>query len=91
MLSEKTKMLLTSAAKKACEDFGLYKVYFAQHLGRRRHYLAGYGKEMFMHPDKAVLTEKISVFWEGKLLGERKKALVEALRPIAEQVEKELE
>jgi len=84
------KKLLEEKAKEVCARFGLSRVYFAQVLGRRNHFLAGHGEEMFVRPEKRTLTEKITVFWEGDISEEKRRALLDELIPFAKKVSKVL-
>ena len=84
------KKLLEEKAREACARFGLHRVYFARPLGRRNHFLAGYGEEMFVQPEKKPLTKKLTVFWEGDISEEKSQALLEELIPFAKKVSKEL-
>jgi len=61
------KEFLRELARRACRRFDLSRVYFAEVLGRRRHFLAGAGEETFLAPESAPLSEKLVVFWEGEL------------------------
>ncbi|AEH44374.1 hypothetical protein Thein_0492 [Thermodesulfatator indicus DSM 15286] len=54
-------------AEEACREFGLKRVYFAEVLGKRRHFLAGAGEVTFEPPQSAKLSGDLVVFWEGEL------------------------
>jgi hypothetical protein len=75
---------LRKAAETACAVYGVPKIYFAQALGKRLHYLTGYGEETYLPAVKEPLDGGIWVFFEGgeSLTAEQKTRLVTALKQI---------
>jgi len=91
MLTPKTKNLLKKTARELCRKNSLTQVYFAQPLGRRQHYLAGYGEENYTSTEHLVLSQNLVIFWQG-ILSEEVKLLIQCnLIPLAEIVEHEME
>ncbi len=62
-----SKSFLQQLAYKACERYSLKRVYFAEILGKRRHFLAGAGQEAFLPLKCAALKGSLMVFWQGEL------------------------
>jgi len=61
------KSFLQELAHKACERYSLKRVYFAEVLGKRRHFLTGAGQESFLPSKSAALKGNLVVFWQGEL------------------------
>jgi len=91
MLTPETKNVLEKTARELCRKNHLIQVYFAQPLGRRQHYLAGYGEENYTSTEHLVLSKNLALFWQG-ILSEEEKWLIQCnLIPLAEIVEHEME
>ena len=56
---------LTEAARLICELYPIKKIYFAKSLGKRMHYLTGYGDETYLPAEKIFLANNIWVFIEA--------------------------
>ena len=67
MLSSPVKRLLEQRCKDLCDRLGLAQVYVTHALGRRRHYLAGYGQPLPSQPQQMPLGPHLVVFWHGEL------------------------
>lgn len=57
---------LEQISKDMCEKFGFDEVWFAQKLGRRLSYLAGWGKETFTNACKMKVDSKLYIFIKAK-------------------------
>jgi len=73
---------LQEAARKACAAYGVPKIYFARSLGRRLHYLTGFGEETYLPAARESLGHDIWVFIEGgdRLAAGQKGRLLAELR-----------
>ena len=89
-MTEKTILFLEEISRRICEKYKLENVYFTQIIGKRRHHLAGCGKEVVLPAEQMELSGNISVFWQGNLTGDLANLLREELAPVAERLEKEL-
>lgn len=67
MITEATRRVLEAKCKALCDDFALECAYFAQVLGPRRHYLAGYGEMRPGQPRQLLLSAHLALFWHGSL------------------------
>ncbi|KUK41250.1 MAG: Uncharacterized protein XD69_0697 [Clostridia bacterium 62_21] len=76
---------LQEAAARACAAYGVPKIYFALALGKRLHYLTGYGKETYLPATREPLGHGIWVFIEGgeHLTAAQREELVGTLRSLA--------
>ncbi len=90
MLTASSKKELKKNAEKIVKTYNLYNFYFAQMLGNRRHYLAGYRQQNFSDTESLSLTKKIEVFWQGNLTPRSIAAIKEILIPILKKIEKQL-
>lgn len=89
MLGNHTKKELETAAKDVCETHNLQHVYFTYNLGKRRHYLAGYGQETFSNTHHLDITEKITLCCQGNLIESDISMIITRLAPLAKTVEQE--
>ena len=53
--------------RRLCERFQLDQAYFAEAVGRRRHYLGGYGRPSLGRAEQPWLSDTIVMFWHGSL------------------------
>jgi len=90
VLTPQTKTALENTAKNICRQHHLSQFYFAQSLGPRRHYLAGYGQQTFNPAQHLTLSENVVVFWQGTLPDQARTLIKQALRPIAQMIEREI-
>ena len=90
MLSPVTEKRVRETCQQLCERLGLEKLYLAETVGPRRHYLAGYGDSSVERPHQFQLSDKITVLWCGILSQEKKECFIRSLRTLVEQVEREL-
>jgi len=67
MITEATRRALEAKCKALCDAFALECAYFAQVLGPRRHYLAGYGEMKPEKPRQLLLSAHLALFWHGSL------------------------
>lgn len=58
---------MKAKCKALCDAFALECAYFAQVLGPRRHYLAGYGEMKPEKPRQLLLSAHLALFWHGSL------------------------
>lgn len=56
---------LETLCRWACARFGVKKIYFARALGRRRHYLGGFGEETYLPPEAVQVGPDLWAFIEG--------------------------
>ena len=77
---------LRQAAEAACKLFGLPKIYFARAMGRRLHYLGGYGEETYLPAQRESLGHDLFAFLEGaqNMEEEKRRALLRALHAVVE-------
>jgi len=90
MISETTKRALEVECRRLCEAWGLRRAYFAQVLGPRRHFLAGYGPMEADRPEPLRLSESLVLLWHGELTVEAREALRYDLEATVRRVEREL-
>jgi hypothetical protein len=90
MLSSETQLLLDEACNRIRTDHQLSRVYLAQCLGKRRHFLGGAGEESFTPASHMNLSERIVLFWQGNLPGVELAAVRAALQGLAATLEQEL-
>jgi hypothetical protein len=90
MITPATEKLVVTECRRLCETLGLYQVYLAENMGKRRHYLAGYGQPRLGRPEQIQLTYTIAVLWHGTLLPEKEECFVRSLCALTERLEKEL-
>ena len=89
MLVDHIKKELEKVAKNMCKTHNLQHVYFTHKLGKRRHYLAGYGQEIFSNTHHLDITEKTTLFWQGNLIERDISMIISRLAPLAKKVEQE--
>ena len=89
MLANHKKKELEKVAKNMCKIHNLQHVYFTHKLGKRRHYLAGYGQEMFSNTHHLDITKKTILFWQGNLIEKDISIIICRLVPLARKVERE--
>ncbi|MDQ7032832.1 MAG: hypothetical protein Q9M37_09005 [Desulfonauticus sp.] len=87
---QKLKQILAQKAKELCLKYKLEKVYFTQILGKRSHFLAGYGQESFVRPKKITLSDQLAVFIEGELTPAQNTSLKQELIPFAQKIKEGL-
>jgi len=80
------KQKLEQKAKDVCQKFCLDRVYFAKAMGKRNHFLAGYGRETFVGSQKIALTPKVNVFIQGELSKTQKEILHQELISFIQQI-----
>ena len=90
MLSCPITRLLEQRCKNLCDRLGLAQVYVTQTLGRRQHYLAGYGQPLPTQPEQMPLSPRLIVFWHGKLTEPARESLRNDLQKLTDFVEKQL-
>ncbi len=66
-------------AKEIADEHDLKSVYFARIFGKRRHYLAGYGKKNLYIFDSLKVSNDIEMFYAGKLDQKQKDEIREEL------------
>jgi len=66
MLTDSAKDELRFVLKKLCQNYNLEHAYLARKIGKRRHFLVGYGKESFTQTNHIDLTNQIIIFWQGQ-------------------------
>lgn len=76
--------------RRLCERYGLSQAYVAEIVGRRRHFLAGYGRPSADKPQQMRLSEKVALFWHGNIPGEAQPDCARELRNLAERLEKNM-
>ena len=90
MLAEHTKKELYEAVKNICLFNNIPRFYLTQKLGKRRHFLTGYGRETFAHTRHPDITENITVSWQGDLTESEISTIVNGLTLLVKRVEQEL-
>ncbi len=90
MLSSPIKRLLEQRCKDLCDRLGLAQVYVTHALGRRRHYLAGYGHPLPSQPEQMPLSPHLVVFWHGELSEQARESLKADLGKLTDFLEKQL-
>ncbi|MDX9703957.1 MAG: hypothetical protein RBU23_13075 [Candidatus Auribacterota bacterium] len=65
MLIDNKRQQLNLFLKDLCEKHAFEHAYIAQKIGKRRHFIAGYGKENFTHTNRIDINGKIVFFWQG--------------------------
>lgn len=91
MITLATEKRIIAECRHLCETLGLDKVYLAETVGPRRHYLAGYGDTVLEQASQIQLTYRIAVLWYGVLHREQEAFFFRSLCALTEQVERELE
>ena len=89
MITGETIRMLEETSRRLCGEYSLENVYFARILGKRRHYLAGCGKEVFLPAHQIELTGDIAVFWQGNMGDGKERAFQEELTALLEGMEKQ--
>jgi len=56
---------LEELCRRACARFGVKKIYFARALGRRMHYLGGFGEETYLPPEAMRVGPDLWAFIQG--------------------------
>jgi len=90
MLSDTTRKALADRAELICRKYKLRRAYFAQVLGKRRHFLAGFGEADYSRPEQMVLGHNIALFWHGELNEEARQAVMDSLGKLARTAGAEL-
>ncbi len=90
MPSHPTRRLIEQRCKDLCDRLGLAQVYVAQVIGRRRHYLAGYGCPLPDQPERMSLSSHLDVFWHGNLTEPTRKSLKADLKKLTAFVEERI-
>ncbi len=90
MLSCPITRLLEQRCKDLCDRLGLAQVYVTQALGRRQHFLAGYGQPLPARPKHMPLSPHLVVFWHGELTERTRESLIEGFQKLSDFVEKQL-
>lgn len=68
--------------RQVCIRFGVKKVYFARSMGRRKHYLCGFGEETYLPPETVQVGPDLWAFIEGS--GNLSPGVWQALRRLLE-------
>ncbi len=90
MLSSPIKRLLEQRCKDLCDRLGVSQVYVASVLGRRRHFLAGYGQPLPSQPEQMSLSPHLVVFWHGNLSEQARESLKTDLQRLTGFLEREI-
>jgi hypothetical protein len=90
LLTDHTKKELEKAAENICKINKLQHVYFTQRFGKRRHFIAGYGKKTFTQTRHLDTTENIALSWEGNMTEEKAWITLRPLTYLLNQTEQEL-
>ena len=90
MLSSPIKRLLEQRCKDLCDKLRVAQVYVASVLGRRRHYVAGYGQPEPSQPEKMAISPHLVVFWHGNLTEQARESLKTDLQRLTGFLEKEI-
>ena len=90
MITEATRRALEAKCKALCDAFALECAYFAQVLGPRRHYLAGYGEMKPEKPTQLLLSAHLALFWHGSLRKEAEADVRSRLDRTVRRVEQDL-
>jgi hypothetical protein len=90
MLNSETQRLLEEACNRIRTDHQLSRVYLAQRLGKRRHFLGGAGAESFIPSSHLDLNENIVLFWQGTLPSTEFATIQEDLQGLAGTLNQEL-
>ena len=69
--------------------YHLDHVYFARKIGKRRHFLVGYGNEQFIESNHFDITDKIVFFWQTCSSSFDVNNIMDSLLDIAKQLEQE--
>jgi hypothetical protein len=81
VLTDQAKILLEKAAEDICKKNDLPRAYFTHRFGKRRHFVAGYGKETFTQTYHRDITENIALSWQGTMTEEK---ALSAIRPFTD-------
>ena len=90
MLTDSVKKELRFVLKEVCRKNNLEHAYLAQKIGKRRHFLVGYGNEKFTQTNHVDLTDNIAFFWQAKSKVSDIKSLIKFLIIQINQLELEL-
>ena len=90
MHSSPIRHLLEQRCKDLCDTLGVTQIYVAHILGRRRHFLAGYGQPEPSQPEQMLLSDHLAVFWHGSLSEQARETLKQDLQRLTGFLEKEL-
>ena len=66
-LADQSRAQLEACCQTWCQRFGLAQVYLVYALGRRRHFLAGYGQPVVARPQQIALGGQYFLCWYGLL------------------------
>jgi len=90
VLASPITRLIEQRCKDLCGRLGLAQVYVTQILGRRRHFLAGYGRPLPCKPEQMLLSPHLIVFWQGELAEPAREILRTNLQNLTDFVEQQL-
>lgn len=90
MMSSPIKRLLEQRCQDLCARLGLAQVYIAQAFGRRRNYLAGYGRPLARQPEQMRLSPHLIVFWHGELSHAARESLKADFKKLSDFLERQL-
>ncbi len=90
LLTDQAKIELEKVAAAICKNNDLPHAYFVQRFGKRRHYIAGYGKEAFTKTHHKDINENIALYWEGEMTEENALLALSSFNELLYQVVNEL-
>jgi len=82
--------MAAAECRRLCETFGLQQAYLAEIVGRRRHYLAGYGQPSLDKPQQIALSGQVALFWHGPMPPESYAGCRRMFHSLIERLEHEL-
>jgi len=75
-LAGQARALIEAHCQSWCQQFGLAQVYLVYALGRRRHFVAGYGQPVIARPQQMSLGGQFFLCWHGLLQTAEQEILV---------------
>ena len=90
MLTHDTMNNIFAFLQAVCQEHHLNRAYFAQKIGKRRHFLVGYGDEKFLENNHFDITDTIVFFWQARSNSFDIQMIKTDLLVVAKQLEQEL-
>ncbi len=90
MLSEDSLVNIDYFLETISQKYHLDHAYFARKIGKRRHFLVGYGNEQFIENNHFDITDNIVFFWQTRADLFDVQIIRDSLLNIARQLEQEL-
>jgi len=86
MVNDRYKQELARIAADIGERQKLSYVYFSRRLGKRRHFLAGWGQPGFTETQHLTVNDQLDLAWQGPMSQTEAKTVIGSLSEIFEQL-----